>query len=114
MFSYITIQSIRDVTSVWDVLQLLFFLQSIPPSPDTLLFSRQGCVHFLQMLCMFLCELQAHDDEQGLGGATWNTSQSMDGHGSVLHQIREAQFESEGTCEFVGKATEIMTSTSEL
>ena len=57
---------------------------------------------------------QAQEDEKSLYHNEWSTDLSMDqpSYGSVLLQIQEANVEADGSCDFVRKTCDIITSTS--
>ncbi len=58
--------------------------------------------------------LQAQEDEKSLCQSDWSADASMDqpSYGSIVYQLKEANIESESSCDFIRKFTDIVQSTS--
>ncbi len=57
---------------------------------------------------------QAQEDEKSLCQSDWSADASMDqpSYGSIVYQLKEANIESESSCDFIRKFSDIVQSTS--
>ena len=78
--------------------------------------SRPLCIkgEKLSLAILFFC-FQAQEDEKSLCQSDWSADASLDqpSYGSIVLQLKEANIESENSCDFLRKFIDIVQNTSE-